>query len=431
MKSPRTIGRVGAFTLIELLTVIAIIAIIAALLLSALSRANARAKRIECVNNLRQSGLAFQMFANDHSGKFTTQISTNDAGSQEFVTAAYQIVGRRFYFSYQLFRPLAENQLLTPNVFACPADLQRWAATNFSQFDNWNLSYAIGIKADPGNPNAILLADWTLLAHHTDPPNPTIGNIHYPYDEQHVSWGPLLHKYKGNILFADYHVEESYDAVLAEEETRLAAVQPLIYPDVELTTPRNGRASGQPYSSGTTAPATPSNPNGDASGSSPLSGQPPFPSAPASPTFSRPGTSNPNGNAASAPGFSGSTTPNNAPGAPAKRTTFSQASSGSGRTQAQFQPPAPGQPIVTNAPPMGTATTPSASSELNPPTAASAAKEPSLIQQLIQTARECWEATSWLFELALAVLLLILLARRLDRRWRAAQVKKRLGRSQR
>jgi len=53
------------------------------------------------------------------------------------------------------------------------------------------------------------------------------------------------------------------------------------------------------------------------------------------------------------------------------------------------------------------------------------------MQQLIQTARECWEATSWLFELALALLLLILLARWLDRRWRAAQVKKRLSRSRR
>ena len=430
MKSPRTSGRVGAFTLIELLTVIAIIGIIAALLLSALSRANARAKRIECVNNLRQSGLAFQMFANDHGGKFTTQVSTNDAGSLEFVTAGYQIVGRRFYFSYQLFRPLSENQLLTPNVFACPADLQRWAATNFSRFDNWNLSYAIGIKANPGNPNATLLADWTLPACHLDPPNPTIGNIHYPYDAQHASWGPLLHAYKGNILFADNHVEESYDAVLAEEETRLAVTQPLFYPDVELTTPRNGRPSGQFYSSGPTSPATRSNPGGSTPGSSQITAQSPSANASASPGLLGPGTGYPNGNAAPAPGFSGTTPRNNPPGARAKRTTFSQVSSGSGHTQSQFQQPAPGQPNVTNAPPTGTATAPSVSSE-SPSAAPATAAEPSLMQQLIQTARECWEATSWLFELALALLLLILLARWLDRRWRAAQVKKRLSRSRR
>ena len=78
-------SRFTKFTLIELLIVIAIIAILAAILLPALNTARMRARSIFCINNLKQSGLALNNYADDYADYLPSPCQATDTGTSSGV----------------------------------------------------------------------------------------------------------------------------------------------------------------------------------------------------------------------------------------------------------------------------------------------------------------------------------------------------------
>jgi len=204
MRAGRSIRKTGAFTLLELLCVMALIAILAALLLPAINQSRARAKRIACINNLHEVGIAFQNFTHDHNGRFPMAVPSGDGGSQEFVFAGSQVVG---FFSFRHFQALS-NELVSPRMLLCPAD-RRLSAPDFALLQNSNVSYFVGLNSEYSRPSSILAGDRNLT-------NDYATGVTLVRLGRGWRWTSELHQFKGNLLFADGHVEERSSLALAD-----------------------------------------------------------------------------------------------------------------------------------------------------------------------------------------------------------------------
>lgn len=212
-------ARRSGFTLMELLIVIAIISILAAMLFPAINYVREKARKNECLNNLRQWGVALQGYLDEHRGRFPTYGAAKEDTSGAAVASPALTVADAWYNVLPPYIGLdaLKDMERTPgpgrgikSPFLCPSEPVGLDATDETQTKTYFSSYtmntlikATGLRLSQLNEQhdpPIVPATFVIFAETGDG---TVGGINLSL----FSAKTFRHVHSYNVCFADGHAE--------------------------------------------------------------------------------------------------------------------------------------------------------------------------------------------------------------------------------
>lgn len=222
------VGPARAFTRLELVVVLACLGVLTLVMWPAMAGQRERSLRVLCGDNLRLIGQAYAQWGAEHGGRVPSRTVWWEGGTAPYSMTAPWGASAPSWFGTRLYTNAwfqflsLSNELRSPRILACPSDVEKSPAANWSGEHEGSLmnanhrghavSYLVSVDVLPSMPLALLSGDRNLRSSRIiNACSSGIGNVssldlNPPADRFGITNG--LHVGQGNLLFTDGRVEE-------------------------------------------------------------------------------------------------------------------------------------------------------------------------------------------------------------------------------